>query len=117
MSANISKPIEAKDSDTDNNIAHSLSSNEKVEGVHNEKSFQQQVSSSDEDLVTGSTKSFGVRKNELLSEHFKTPLACVTLYLCLFCSAFIFTLDTRIRKVLTSYATNGFDNHSLLSTV
>lgn len=117
MSANISTPTEAKDSDTDNNIAHSLSSNEKVEGVHNEKSFQQQVSSSDEDLVTGSTKSFGVRKNELLSEHFKTPLACVTLYLCLFCSAFIFTLDTRIRKVLTSYATNGFDNHSLLSTV
>ncbi|QEL61611.1 hypothetical protein CJJ09_003759 [Candidozyma auris] len=95
MSANISTPTEAKDSDTDNNIAHSLSSNEKVEGVHNEKSFQQQVSSSDEDLVTGSTKSFGEKERALIGT-FQDPIGL---------------------KVLTSYATNGFDNHSLLSTV
>lgn len=112
-----STSIEPKESA---NKAHSLSSDEKLNAIrsHDEKSYRaQHDTSSDEEIVSGSTKSFGVRKNELLSEHFKTPIACVTLYLCLFCSAYIFTLDTRIRKVLTSYATNGFANHSLLSTV
>lgn len=97
--------------------AHSVSSNEKLghDISANEKSLPHD-SESDE-VVSGSTMSFGVRKNEMLSSHFASRRNCIILYLCLFCSSYIFTLDTRIRKVLTSYATNSFSNHSLLSTI
>lgn len=111
-------PIEENRNSTEyTQKAHSVSSDEKLghNGSAQEKSFPHDSSS--EEIVYGSTKSFGVRKNELLSEHYKNKRNCVLLYVCLFCSAYVFTLDTRIRKVLTSYATNGFADHSLLSTI
>lgn len=111
-----STSIEGKESNEVNKV-ESVSTDEKNNEFHNTEKGKSELDISSEELVTGSTKSFGVRKNELLAEHFKTPVTCVLLYLCLFSSAFIFTLDTRIRKILTGYATNGFNNHSLLSTV
>lgn len=83
-----------------------------------EKHSQQSLSGTDsENEPHGSTKSFGVRKNELLNETFEYKWLRLALYLSLFSAAYIFTLDTRIRKVLTSYATNSFADHSLLSTI
>lgn len=90
--------------------------NDSADEKHSLKSISASGSDGEKEL-TGSTQSFGVRKNEILNETFDNKWLRVTLYLCLFSAAYVFTLDTRIRKVLTSYATNSFDNHSLLSTI
>lgn len=68
-------------------------------------------------VVNPSTKSFGIRRIEVLSEQYKPWYLRLTLFISIFFVAYCYGLDGTIRSTFQTYATSSYSTHSLLSTV
>lgn len=63
------------------------------------------------------TKSFGIRRVELLSEQYKPWYLRTFLFFSIFIVAYVYAIDGTVRSYAQAYATNSYSTHSLLSTV
>lgn len=68
-------------------------------------------------VLAATTKSFGVRKAEVLAAQATGPLKLSVLYFLIFLFCFSFGLDGNLRGTFIGYATNDLGKHSLLSTI
>ncbi|OZJ05133.1 hypothetical protein BZG36_01348 [Bifiguratus adelaidae] len=72
--------------------------------------------SSETETTVSSSKSPGVRRIEAIASSF-TVVSFTILFVGIFLTAYVYGLDGQTRGVYQTYATNSFDNHSLLSTL
>lgn len=68
-------------------------------------------------FIRSTTRSYGIRKSEILVDQYLSPVLKVVLLVSVFFVAYAYGLDGMIRYQLQAYATNSYAQHSLLSTV
>lgn len=68
-------------------------------------------------VTSGCEKSIGVRKAEILAAQWDTWYYKIILLFSAFLVGYAYGLDGQLRSIFTGYATNSFDEHSLLTTV
>ncbi|CUM56390.1 unnamed protein product [Debaryomyces tyrocola] len=68
-------------------------------------------------VVKSTSKSFGVRRTEILVEQFTHPAFRIFFLFTIFLCAYAYSLDGTVRNVYQTYATNSYGQHSLLATV
>lgn len=67
--------------------------------------------------IRSTTRSYGIRKSELLVEQYSSPPLKILLLVSVFFVSYVYGLDGMIRSQLQAYATNSYSEHSLLTTV
>lgn len=68
-------------------------------------------------VVKSTSKSFGVRRTEILVEQFTHPAFRIFFLFSVFICAYSYSLDGTVRSVYQTQATASYGQHSLLSTV
>lgn len=69
------------------------------------------------EVLAATTRSFGVRRAEILAAQATSIPKLVFLYFSIFVFCFSFALDANLRRTFIGYATNDLGQHSLLSTI
>lgn len=69
------------------------------------------------EVLAATTRSFGVRKAEILAAQATGIPKLAFLYFSIFVFCFSFGLDANLRRTFIGYATNDLGQHSLLSTI
>lgn len=68
-------------------------------------------------ILGETTRSFGVRRSEVLAAQCETPLKLIILYVSIFVFCLSFGLDANVRRTMIGYATDDLGQHSLLATI
>ncbi|KAI5966805.1 uncharacterized protein KGF55_000214 [Candida pseudojiufengensis] len=62
-------------------------------------------------------KSFGVRKSEIMNSQYKSTIARIIFFICIFLEGYAYGLDFIIKGNLQVYATSSYNQHSLYATI
>jgi len=68
-------------------------------------------------VVKSTSKSYGIRRSEILVEQFTHPAFSILFLFCVFICAYAYSLDGTVRFTYQGYATNSYDQHSLLAAI
>lgn len=68
-------------------------------------------------VVKSTSKSYGIRRSEILVEQFTHPAFRILFLFCVFICAYAYSLDGTVRYVYQPYATASYSQHSLLAAI
>lgn len=68
-------------------------------------------------VVKSTSKSFGIRRSEILVEQFTHPAFRILFLFCVFICAYAYSLDGTVRYVYQPYATASYQEHSLFAAI
>lgn len=112
-----------------NNPVLKMENDQIEDGVgHRKEGAAEKINEMDEDSKKGvqfsgvcdgmkQTKSLVIRKTEIMASQYNTWYSQVLFLSCAFLCAYGYSLDSSIRYVYMTYATNSYNTHSLLSTI
>lgn len=97
-----------------------MSEHSKQESKHDTSSQEEMAEipiNQDSTIAHSTTKSFGIRKVEILSDQYSAWYLRVILFICIFIVSYVYALDGTLRGVFQPIATASYSTHSLFATV
>lgn len=94
------------------NSKHDTSSQEETSHKHSDIPINENST-----IAHSTTKSFGIRRVEILSDQYDLWILKVILFVSIFFVAYVYSLDGTLRGVFQPIATSSYSTHSLYATV